>query len=429
MTVLLRFRRGRRPAHKQPARATASTQPIVRSALALAITLPLLAKPAHAAQLHAAQPGSWSSQDRFSSIVVDAGTGQVLSSVEPDAQRYPASLAKLMTLYMLFEALRDHRITLDQMVPVSAHAASMEPSKLGLLPGSRLTVEQGILGLVTKSANDAASALGEMLGGDETRFAAMMTLRAHALGMTHTTFRNASGLPDPEQVTTARDMAILARHIVEDFPADYAYFSVPSFVFHGQVVFNHDRMLIEYPGADGMKTGYTQAAGHNLVTSAMHGTVRLIGVILGAPSNPVRDMQMAGLLNAGFAQEGAPPAPMLVASRARFGLRSLAGLLVPRAEADTLTRHHADRTALSSWSVQLGTFGSERTARHVAASARAGADAGALHLAAIRLHGRRLWRVQLVGLSEHQATQACAAAARTHTACLAIRPAQVFARS
>ena len=163
--------------------------------------------------------------DRYSSIVVDAGTGNVLEAANPDAPRHPASLAKLMTLYMTFEALRDRRITEVALVPVSAHAASMEPTKLGLVPGMRLTVEEAVLALVTKSANDAASALAELLGGSEDRFAQMMTLRARALGMNHTTFTNASGLPDPDQWTTARDLAILARHILTDFPDDYALFS------------------------------------------------------------------------------------------------------------------------------------------------------------------------------------------------------------
>src|ERR1700761_8411814 len=160
---------------------------------------------------------------RYSSIVVDAASGDVLEDFNADEPRHPASLAKMMTLYLAFEALRDRRISLDQSVPVSPHAASMEPSKLGLLPGSRLTVEQAILGLVTKSANDAAAALGELLGGSEDRFAQMMTLRAQALGMSHTTLTNASGLPDPDQWTTARDLAILARRIITDFPGFYPY--------------------------------------------------------------------------------------------------------------------------------------------------------------------------------------------------------------
>jgi D-alanyl-D-alanine carboxypeptidase len=231
----------------------------------------------------------------MSSIMMDARTGQVLYAQNADQPRYPASLTKLMTLYMLFEALRDHRITLNQLMPVSVHAASVQPVKLGMPPGSRLSVEEAILGMVTLSANDAATVAGEFLaGGDETRFGALMTLKAHTLGMDDTVFRNASGLPDPAQVTTAHDVALLARRLIQDFPDDYHYFSTPSFLFHGRVIFNHDHLLKSYPGADGMKTGYTNAAGHNLVTSALRGGVRLIGVVMAAPSTGYRDEQMAG---------------------------------------------------------------------------------------------------------------------------------------
>src|SRR6201996_7665966 len=243
---------------------------------------------------------------RYSSIVVDATSGSVLEEVNADEPRHPASLAKMMTLYLAFEALRDRRISLDQTVPVSPHAASMEPSKLGLLPGSRLTVEEAILGLVTKSANDAASALSELLGGSEERFGQMMTLRARALGMSHSTFMNASGLPHPDQWTTARDLAILSRRLINDFPIYYRYFSTPSFAWHRQIIFNHDNMLRTYPGADGLKTGYTEASGHNLVTSAVRGGVRLIGVVLGAASNPERDIHMTALLDHGFEQMDVP---------------------------------------------------------------------------------------------------------------------------
>ena len=241
----------------------------------------------------------------------------MLEEVNADQPRHPASLTKMMTLYLTFEALRDRRITLDTPVPVSPHAASMEPTKLGLVPGSRLTVEQAILGLVTKSANDAASALGELLGGSEDRFAQMMTLRARALGMSHTTFTNASGLPDPDQWTTARDLAILSRRLINDFPGYYRYFSTPSFAWHRQVIINHDNMLRTYPGADGLKTGYTDASGHNLVTSAVRGGVRLVGVVLGAASNGERDIHMASLLDHGFEQMDVPVfhKPVQVASR------------------------------------------------------------------------------------------------------------------
>jgi len=254
-----------------------------------------------------------------SAFVVDARTGAVLSQINPDLRRYPASLTKLMTLYLAFKALSNGSITLDQAVPVSAHAASMEPSKLGLVPGTYMTVEQAILGLVTKSANDAACALGELLaGGDEGHFGAMMTQQAQAMGMSNTVFRNASGLPDPEQMTTARDLAMLTRHIVQDFPDDYHYFSVPAFLFHGRMVPNHDPMLRIYPGADGLKTGYTAEAGHNLVTSAVRENVRLVGVVMGASTNPQRSKIMAQMLDDGFSQEGvAPVTRPLVMARAR----------------------------------------------------------------------------------------------------------------
>ena len=244
--------------------------------------------------------------DRYASIIIDAADGAVISAVNADEYRFPASLTKLMTIYMLFEALRDRRIALSQPVPVSAWAASMSPTKLGLLPGTYITVEQALLGLVTKSANDAAAALGELMGGDEERFAQMMTLRARALGMSHTTFRNASGLPDWSQVTTARDMAVLARHLIQDFPLYYWYFSVPSFSFQGRTIMNHQRMLQNYPGADGLKTGYIEASGFNVVTSAMRSDTRLIGVVLGAASGGERDQHMASLLDQGFEREGVP---------------------------------------------------------------------------------------------------------------------------
>ncbi|WP_373319682.1 D-alanyl-D-alanine carboxypeptidase family protein [Gluconacetobacter johannae] len=256
---------------------------------------------------------------QVSSIVMDARTGAVLSQSNPDLQRYPASLTKLMTLYLAFKGLRGGQISLDQSVPVSAHAASMEPSKLGLVPGSYLTVEQAVLGLVTKSANDAACALGELLGGgDEGRFADVMTRQARALGMTSTTFRNASGLPNGEQVTSARDLALLTRQIIAEFPEYYHYFAVPAFYFHGRQVPNHDPMLRFYPGADGLKTGYTADAGRNLVTSAIRENVRLIGVVLGARTNPQRSAMMASLLDDGFRQEGVADVPRtLVLARAR----------------------------------------------------------------------------------------------------------------
>jgi D-alanyl-D-alanine carboxypeptidase len=246
--------------------------------------------------------------DRYSSMVIDASTGRVLLGVNADEPRHPASLTKMMTLYMVFEALRDRRIALDEPVPVSPHAASMEPSKLGLVPGMHITVQEAILGIVTKSANDAAAALGEMLGGSEDRFALMMTLRARALGMTHTEYHNASGLPDPNQWTTARDLTTLARHLIQDYPTEYRYFSTPGFRFHGRIVMGHDHMLENYPGTDGIKTGYTDASGFNMVTSAVHSGVRLVGVVMGAAHAGAHGLAARpGFRTDGCAEHGAGP--------------------------------------------------------------------------------------------------------------------------
>ncbi len=350
---------------------------------------------------------------RYSSIVIDAGSGDILESANPDALRHPASLTKLMTLYMTFEALRDRRISLITPVPVSAHAASMEPTKLGLVPGSRLTVDQAILGLVTKSANDAAAALAELLGGSEDRFAQMMTLRARALGMSNTTFQNASGLPDPDQWSTARDLAILARRLVVDFPSDYRYFSTPSFQWQRQVIYNHDNMLRSYPGADGMKTGYTEASGHNLVTSAVRGGVRLIGVVLGASSNGERDIHMASLLDRGFEQLDVPVMhrTLQIASRVTL-IASAHAQEVPKP-----SPHHANA---ASWTVELGLYPSAAAAHGAALLARQEAEAGEIRVEPTRLRTKTIWRAEVVGLTRTDAQDTCSS--HHKGSCVVIRP-------
>lgn len=371
-------------------------------------------------QAHA-QVGS----DRYSSMVVDAASGKILEEVNPDAPRHPASLAKLMTLYMTFEALRDRRITLGTPVPVSAHAASMEPTKLGLVPGSQLTVQQAILGLVTKSANDAAAALGELLGGSEERFAQMETLRARALGMPNTTFTNASGLPDPNQWTTARDLAVLARHIITDFPADYHYFSTPSFVFHGGTIYNHDGMLRSYPGADGMKTGYTEASGHNLITSAVRDGVRLVGVVLGAGSNAERDVHMAALLNQGYGEMDVPVErhPTRVASAlGLIGVAHAATVESPPRPAVRARIVDAPAPAREKWGIQVGVYAKEKAARDAAAAARRLADNGEPRIEPAKAHGRPAWRAQVTGLTAPEAQGTCAALSRHRTPCMVLRP-------
>jgi D-alanyl-D-alanine carboxypeptidase len=250
----------------------------------------------------------------YEAMVIDAETGQVLRQLNPDAVTYPASLTKMMTLYLTFEALNQGRIKLDQYVQVSAAAVAHAPSKLGFEAGEWVTIHDMILGIVTKSANDAAAVLAETLGGTEANFALMMTQKAQELGMTHTHYANASGLPDPEQLTTARDIARLALALYHDFPREYRYFSVKQFDFQGETVNGHDHMLDWYPGADGIKTGFTVASGYNLATSAVQNGRRVIGVILGGRSVRSRDTSMGQLLDLGFA-DLARQQPVMVAQR------------------------------------------------------------------------------------------------------------------
>jgi D-alanyl-D-alanine carboxypeptidase len=233
---------------------------------------------------------------QFSSIIVDGNSGTVLTSTSPDGLRHPASLTKVMTLYLLFERLDSGKITLDTEMPVSAHAADQDPTKLGLRPGQTLRVEDAIKGMVTRSANDAAVVAGEFLGGSEDDFARMMTRKAHALGMSRTVYRNASGLPNDEQITTARDQSILGRAIQDRFPRYYRYFSTTAFNFRGHTITGHNHLLGSVDGVDGIKTGYTRASGFNLITSIHRGNRFLVGVVMGGRSGGSRDATMRNLL-------------------------------------------------------------------------------------------------------------------------------------
>jgi D-alanyl-D-alanine carboxypeptidase len=233
---------------------------------------------------------------QFSSIIVDGNSGAVLSSNNPDAIRRPASLTKIMTLYLLFERLDAGKMKLDTEMEVSEYASEQAPTKLGLKPGQTLKVEDAIKGLVTRSANDAAVVVAEAIAGDEAEFARLMTRKARALGMSKTTYRNASGLPNDEQLTTARDQATLGRAIQDRFPRYYRYFSTSVFAYRGQSIRNHNRLLGNVEGVDGIKTGYTRASGFNLVSSMRRGNRHLVGVVLGGRSGGSRDATMRNLL-------------------------------------------------------------------------------------------------------------------------------------
>jgi D-alanyl-D-alanine carboxypeptidase len=257
----------------------------------------MLVLPRHAV----ASPKGWS-DGKYAAIVVDANAGQVLFSRNADSSRYPASLTKIMTLYILFAEMRAGRVTTSTKIRMSAYAAAQAPSKLGLKPGQTISVRSAILVLVTKSANDVATAIAEHIGGSESKFAAMMTKQARALGMKSTTFRNASGLPDSGQRTTARDMALLAEAVIRDFPDYYDYFKIRTFAYEGQNYRNHNRLLGRVSGVDGIKTGYTRASGYNLTASARRGSRHLIAVVMGGPSGTARDNHMTSLLDSLFAK-------------------------------------------------------------------------------------------------------------------------------
>ncbi|WP_395076044.1 D-alanyl-D-alanine carboxypeptidase, partial [Hyphococcus sp.] len=253
-----------------------------------------------------------SANSKYAAYVVHADSGDVLFDRYSDGQRYPASLTKMMTLYLLFEELEAGRLTMDSKIKVSAHAAGQPPSKLGLTSGSTITVETAIQALVVKSANDVAAAVAEEIAGSEWRFAQNMTTKARAIGMSRTTFKNASGLPNSRQVTTAKDMATLGRRLMQDFPQYFHYFSEQSFVWDGRTYRTHNALVRTFEGADGLKTGYTRASGFNLTTSATRDGNHLIGVVLGGRSSATRDAHMRDILNKAFAQIEAKPA--LIAS-------------------------------------------------------------------------------------------------------------------
>lgn len=233
----------------------------------------------------------------YSDIVIDANTGRILHEQNADALRHPASVTKVMTLYLLFEQLQAGKMRLNTPLRVSAYAASQQPSKLGVKPGSTIVVEDAIQALITRSANDVAVVVAENISGDASTFAALMTRRARQLGMSRTTFRNPNGLPNPQQVTTARDLATLGRAIQERFPKYYAYFETRSFMYRGQAIRNHNRMFGRINGVDGIKTGYTNASGFNLLTSVKQNGRYVIGVVMGGASAASRDNRMVALLS------------------------------------------------------------------------------------------------------------------------------------
>ena len=325
----------------------------VGSILAASVALGPLGGPAAEARPYRGAPASYAavpSGPVFAWILLDAGTGQVLGEQNADELTYPASLTKMMTLYLTFEALNQGRVRLDQLFTVSAAAASRPPSKLGLMPGEAIPLRDLILGLVTRSANDAASVIAENLAGSEANFARYMTWKARQLGMQHSWYNNASGLPDPGQRTTARDIARLALALYQHFPREYRYFSVREFYFRGDEINSHNHLMEWYPGVDGIKTGFINASGFNIATSAVRNGRRLIGVILGGRSAHARDLQMASLLDQGFAALGtgqpAQPAQAVASAAPAAGPKASSSTAIP-ASASAVPRAAPTRVAAS----------------------------------------------------------------------------------
>lgn len=241
-----------------------------------------------------------SDPNKDAALIQDGISGKVLYARNANDIRHPASLTKMMTLYLLFDALKSGQVTMDTTMTFSAHAASQHATNMRVAAGERMDVETAINALVVRSANDVAVMVGETLGGSEQRFAEMMTAKAQSLGMRNTVYRNASGLPDPGQVTTAADLALLARHLAYDFPQYFPFFSHREFTYRGNRYLGHDNLLGRYPGADGMKTGYTDMSGFNLVSSVTRGNTHIIGVVMGGPTAVRRDNEMMRLLDAAF---------------------------------------------------------------------------------------------------------------------------------
>lgn len=375
---------------------------------------------------------------KYSSIVIDAQTGQVISEYDPDSPNYPASLTKMMTLYLTFEALERHTISLDTVFPVSAHAAGQEPTKLNLVAGQTVAVHDLILGLVTQSANDAAVVLAENLGGSESAFAEKMTRTARAMGMESTAFYNASGLPNPFQKTTARDLSKLARRLYLDYPREYAYFATETFSYRGVTYGNHNHLMSSFAGMDGIKTGFIHASGFNLAASAVRNNRRLIGVVMGGVSAHARDLKMAALLNAGF--DGRPSPDFMLASnegrkapQGRVTLhmiahRAVGGLakLSPISKAEAATPSHGG----AHWAIQVGAFRARAMATRAGNTARTHVPAARSKPVVVvmtRSHHGSVYTARITDLSENEAHAACDTLRHQNRDCTVLNPSMQVA--
>ena len=368
---------------------------------------------------------------RYAAIVVDADTGRILHSENADTQNYPASLTKMMTLFLTFEALKSGQLTMEQELPVSSLAERRSPSKLGLRRGQKIKVKDAIGALVTKSANDVATVLAEAIGGTERKFADQMTERAKALGMNDTVFKNASGLPNRSQLSTAKDMAVLARALLKKYPEYYDNFSKESFTWHGTVHRTHNRLMLRYEGMDGIKTGYTAASGFNLVASAKRNGKRLIAVVFGGKTSRARDNQVAKLLDDGFAgmpvltaKSGSDLGKLPVsASREKF--KASGKPKAEKAMAGTPIVNESSGS-VQSWAIQVGAYNRYAPAHlAVTRAARAvpsllGSEFKIVRQSSTAKRGLNIYKARLLVASESKARTSCDALKRRNIDCMVI---------
>lgn len=419
-------------------------------------------------------PSQANANPRYAALVVDARNGAVLFSRYADAPRFPASLTKVMTLYILFEELEAGRLSLDTQMRVSAHAQAQPPSELGLRQGQTISVRDAMLSLVTKSANDAAAVIGEHIGGSESAFARRMTETARRIGMRSTTFRNASGLPNREQVTTANDMVLLGRAIYERFPQRYQVFSTQSFRYGGRTYRNHNRLLGTVRGVDGIKTGYIRASGFNLLSSVNDNGRHIVAVVMGGRTGASRNAHMIELIREHLprATTGprtsrlvvararyAPPSPVphpaalpavaYAAGHAMMAARPPQPLPAPLAAVEVATvsapaaasmvATHSPATTASApagmqlgsipsdgWTIQIGALPSQEAAVNMLAQARGTLSDLATrtpYTQSVQANGTTLWRARFGGFHDLDVAQAtCSALEARQFACLAVRP-------
>ncbi len=396
-------------------------------------------------------------------LIVDATSGRELASDRADELRHPASLTKLMTIYLTFSALDSGRLSLGDGLPVSVNALNAPPTKMGMTPGGTVNVRDATMALVTRSANDAAVLLAEGLAGSEEAFARLMTQKARQLGMSSTVFRNASGLPNSEQVTTARDLAKLANALLRDYPHYYAIFSVQSYSYRGRTLENHNRMLGSYDGADGLKTGYTNASGFNLVMSAVRDNRRLIGVVMGGTSAAQRDRTMAALMDRGFTLAAAmqlspwtsvrkPPSARYTAAQFDPGASFAEAYRPPAAPSKQVSPKYAgfvppapatpaapaafaavppapppvatDTPALGSWVIQVGSFSEPQAAQAAlerATAALPNARSASAIVDEVQMANRVFHRARLINLSQEQAVEGCKRLEKRKVYCSALQ--------